>query len=334
MRPRVERALDLLAPHARLLLAVSGGPDSVALMLLSAQWRARPSHEVAVATVDHGLRPDSHAEARLVADWARALGFEHHLLEWEGEKPATRIQERARGARYALLADCAARIGASAIVTAHHADDQAETILFRLARGSGVSGLAGMAASARCNGLALLRPLLGLRKSTLVGVCEAARHPYVSDPSNANEAYARVKLRRLMPMLEELGLGAEALLRLGTRAARASVALDACAARLRARALLEAGAGSARFDAAALRGAPLELLQRLLAVEIARIAPRSQLRLDRLERAAQRLAEALNDDHKLRMTLADLLLDSENGSVTLRPAPPRRGNAQKGAEGS
>ncbi len=157
-------------------------------MLLCAQWRERAGHDVAVATVDHGLRPDSHAEAEQVGGWARALRLPHYLLRWEGEKPATRIQERARMARYALLADCAARIGASAIVTAHHADDQAETILFRLTRGSGVSGLAGMAAHGRCAGVELLRPLLGLRKSALVEICEAARHPYISDPSNANEA--------------------------------------------------------------------------------------------------------------------------------------------------
>ncbi len=328
------RALELLAPHESLLLAVSGGPDSVALMLLCAQWRERDSHHVAVATVDHGLRPDSHAEAELVGGWARAMGFPHHLLRWEGEKPGTRIQERARAARYALLADCAARIGASAIVTAHHADDQAETILFRLTRGSGVSGLAGMAASGQLGGGALLRPLLGLRKATLVEICEAARHPYVSDPSNANEAYARVKLRKLMPTLEELGLDTAALLRLGARAARASDALDACAASLRARALLHAGTEAARFDAAALREAPLELLQRLLATEIARLAPESRLRLDRLERAALRLSAALRSGDSLRITLADLLLDAESDAVVLRPAPPRRNQAPEAGEGS
>jgi len=125
MTPEAERALDLLAPCRSLLLAVSGGPDSVALMLLCAGWRDRASHDIAVATVDHGLRPESRAEAERVGDWARALGFAQHLLTWTGDKPATRIQERARDARYRLLADCAQRIGADAIVTAHHADDQA-----------------------------------------------------------------------------------------------------------------------------------------------------------------------------------------------------------------
>lgn len=334
MTQNARPALDLFAPHRRLLLAVSGGPDSVALMLLCAQWDARASHDMAVATVDHGLRPGSGAEAEQVAGWAQALGFSHHLLRWEGDKPATRIQERARATRYALLADCAKSIEATAIVTAHHADDQAETILFRLTRGSGVSGLAGMAACGRCGDLALLRPLLDMPKSTLIGICAAAHHPYVADPSNANEAYARVRLRRLMPALAELGLDAEGLLRLGARAARASEALDLCAAELRARALLDGGAELASLDGAALREAPLELLQRVLAGEIARLAPESQLRLDRLERAARRLSEALASGHNFRTTLADLLLDARRGAVTLRRAPPRRKSAPGGGDGS
>ncbi len=324
MTPDVLAALDPLAPHRSLLLAVSGGPDSVALMLLCAQWPARAGHEIAVATVDHGLRPGARDEAEEVGRWARTLGFQHHLLTWEGEKPATRIQERARDARYALLADCARRIGATAVVTAHHADDQAETILFRLTRGSGVSGLAGMATRGRCGDVALLRPLLGLRKSALVEICQAAGRPFFSDPSNANEAFARVRLRNLMPALAALGLDTDALLRLGARASRADAALEACATTLRARALLEAGPQATRFDSAALRGAPAELLQRLLAAEIERLAPGAQLRFDRLERAALRLSDTLSCAGKLRITLANLLLDAAPEVVTLQPAPPRR----------
>lgn len=318
------RALDLLAPHRGLLLAVSGGPDSVALMLLCAEWGERAGHDIAVATVDHGLRPESRAEAEQVGVWARALGFSHHLLTWTGEKPATRIQERARAARYALLADCAATIGAAAVVTAHHADDQAETILFRLTRGSGVSGLSGMSAVARSGAVALLRPLLGLPKATLLGVCAAAGQAYFTDPSNANDAYARARLRKLAPILSELGLDRAALLRLGARAARADSALDACAESLGRRARLETGPDLTRFEANIIREAPLELTQRILSAEIRRLAPEARLRLDRLERAALRLAEALHTGEKLRLTLAGLLLETSGEAVALRPAPPRR----------
>lgn len=324
-------ALDLLRPHRGLLLAVSGGPDSVALMLLCAQWTERGAHEIVVATVDHGLRAEARSEAEQVGEWARALGFPHHLLTWEGDKPSTRIQERAREARYGLLERCANEIGASAIVAAHHADDQAETILFRLTRGSGVSGLAGMAAESRCGTVALLRPLLGFAKSALVEVCEEAAHPFFSDPSNANEAYARARLRQLTPTLAKQGLDNSALLRLGARAARADAALASCAEAARAKALLESDQRRARFDPEALRELPLELLQRVLAMEIERLAPEAQLRLDRLERAALRLSQALKSGAALRLTLADILLEFQADGVTLSPAPPRRGHATKSA---
>lgn len=316
--------LDLLKPRRGLLLAVSGGPDSVALMLLCAHWAERSVHDIAVATVDHGLRVAARAEAEQVGEWSRALGFRHHLLTWEGDKPSSRIQERAREARYALLARCAKEIGASAIVTAHHADDQAETILFRLTRGSGVSGLAGMAAESRCGTIALLRPLLGVSKSALVDVCEKAAHPFFDDPSNADEAFARARLRNLMPTLAQQGLDAAALLRLGARAARADAALASCAKAARARALLASDERRARFDPAALRELPLELLQRVVALEIERLAPGAQLRLDRLERAALRLSKSLENGAALRLTLADILLESRENGVSLSPAPPRR----------
>ncbi|MGJ0509255.1 MAG: tRNA lysidine(34) synthetase TilS [Methylocystis sp.] len=334
MKPDATRGLDLLAPHPGLLLAVSGGPDSVALMLLCARWPGRAAHRIDVATVDHGLRPGSRDEAEQVGNWARALGFTHHLLSWAGEKPATRIQERAREARYRLLADCARAIGASAIVTAHHADDQAETILFRLTRGSGVAGLSGMSPASALGPVALLRPLLASRKSALVGLCEAAGHPYVADPSNADDAYARVRLRKLAPVLDGLGLDTEALLRLGARAAQADAALRDCASDLRRRALLESGPDHACFAAAELRDAPLELTQRLVAGELARLAPDAYVRLDRLERAVGRLAGALRDGERLRLTLGGLVFDSTPELLTVRPAPPRRTRQPEVDQGS
>ncbi len=323
------RALALLEPYGSLLLAVSGGPDSLALLRLVAQWPQRHRHSVAVATVDHGLRPDSRAEAAQVGDWARALGFDHHLLAWTGGKPTTRIQERARAARYALLAECARETGARAVVTAHHADDQAETILFRLTRGSGVAGLAGMAPIGRLGELPLLRPLLGLTKAELVAVCETAGQPYVTDPSNANDLYARVRLRRLVPALAELGLDRAALLRLGARAARADAALVESAEALRAGARRDIGPDESRFDGAALREAPPELLQRLLATEIGRLAPVATVRLDRLERASARLSTSLKNGETLRLTLADLSIEAGPRGLMLRRAPPRRGGQER-----
>ncbi|HYA80449.1 MAG TPA: tRNA lysidine(34) synthetase TilS [Methylocystis sp.] len=310
-----------LAAEPALLLAVSGGPDSVALMLLASRWSQRPERTV-VATVDHGLRPEAQDEALRVAEWARTLGFAHRLLRWEG-RPATRLQERARDARYALLAACARDIDARcAVVTAHHADDQAETILFRLTRGSGVAGLSGMAKASSLDGLKLLRPLLDIPKASLESVCAEAGHPYFRDPSNENPKFARAKLRALAATLVAQGLDREALLRLGRRAARSDAALKFFTAQAQERSLVVSEPSRARFDAEALRALPQEILLRLLEGQIFRLGSKAP-RLDRLERATEAVAAALEGRARLKLTLAEVLIEVTDASVTLRRAPPR-----------
>ncbi len=205
------------------------------------------------------------------------------ILVWQGDKPKTRIQERAREARYELLCACAAEIGADYLVTAHHADDQAETILFRLLRGSGFAGLAGMPRMAQRGGLTFLRPLLDCPKSALIAVCEAQDQPYFRDPSNENPAFARAQLRRLLPLLAEEGLDREALLRLGRRAARVDLALDATVEKLRARLPATRDEDSFSAPIGALAAEPAEILGRLIEAEIQRVASARPVRLDRLE---------------------------------------------------
>jgi len=321
--PDPDRALAPLAAHDALLLAVSGGPDSVALALLAARWPLGSQKRIEIATVDHGLRADAAQEAAQVGEWARAWGFPHHILRWEGEKPATRIQERAREARYRLLSARAREIGATAIVTAHHSDDQAETVLFRLTRGSGVAGLAAMATQSRIDGLALLRPLLGFRKAELERVCAEAGHAYFRDPSNENPAYARVRLRRLADTLAAEGLDAEALLRLSARAARAEQALAWSAEKIALEPPAERGEGRFRVEAEALRALPREFLLRLLAAEIARIGG-GEPRLERLERASERLADALATETRFKTTLGGATVTFEGDAVVISPEPPRR----------
>ncbi len=322
--PAALAALELLAPYDSLLLAVSGGPDSVALMLLAARWSGRAVRRIAVATVDHGLRDGSLAEAEMVRDWAQQLGFTHHHLTWVGDKPSSRIQERARTARYALLADCAVAIEAQAIVTAHHADDQAETILFRLTRGSGVAGLSGMGRLAPCGPVTLLRPLLETPKSDLEAICREAGHPYVTDVSNQDEKFARARLRRLAPALAGLGLDRAALTRLGRRARQATEALDFYARAARDTARIDEEVDRARFDSSALARLPAEILLRVLAMEIARLAPAPQLRLDRLERLGETLVAALADGRKWRATLAGVLIEKRKNELILRRELSRR----------
>ncbi len=317
-------ALDLLDDYDAILLAVSGGPDSVALMLVAAQWAGRAERRIEVATVDHGLRADSAAEAALVGDWARALGFAHHLLVWAGEKPSSRVQERARDARYALLIDCAVATGARAIVTAHHADDQAETILFRLSRGTGVAGLSGMADVAPCGPVALARPFLEASKADLEQICRAAGHPFLSDPSNANEKFARARMRRLAPVLAEQGLDRGSLTRLGRRARRASAALEFYAQSTMRSARIDCDDDCVRLHAAKMLQAPAEIVLRVLETEIARLAPAARIRLDRLERLGESLAPALADGRAWRTTLAGVLIETRKNELILRRAPPRQ----------
>jgi tRNA(Ile)-lysidine synthase len=318
-------------PFSRVLLAVSGGPDSVALMLLATRWaRQRPEAlHLSVATVDHGLRPRSATEAAAVAEWAAALGLAHATLRWEGPKPQTRVQERARQKRYELLLAHAKEIGAEAIATGHHADDQAETILFRLARGSGVTGLAGMAPVGERDGRRILRPLLAHDKAALVATCEAAAHPYFSDPSNADAGYARTRIRDLLAELEPEGLNRRVLLQLGRRAARAEAALVELTRRCSTR--LDATRTPDRFvaDIRLLAVEPDEIVLRVLAHEIKAINMGRAVRLDRLESLAARLSAALRSGAGLSATLAGVLLELDPGGTLKLRRESARGRSAR-----
>ena len=196
-------------PKPIIAAAVSGGPDSMALVLLLQKWARRKRGSVLALTVDHGLRPESAKEARDVAKWMKARGIAHAVLKWKGEKPASGVQRVARDARYALLIDACAARGILHLAVAHHAGDQAETILFRRERDSGAEGLAGMPAQRSLGAVRLIRPLLDFPKSRLVAAVEAERQPFVEDPSNVSPRYARTDLRRRLA--REPGLGRELL---------------------------------------------------------------------------------------------------------------------------
>lgn len=190
--------LDALAPaNQRIGIAVSGGPDSLALLLLAAA--ARPGR-VQAATVDHRLRPASGEEAAMVASLCARLGVPHSILiaDWT-DPPASNLQSEARAMRYRLLTDWARDFGIPAIATAHHADDQAETLLMRLARGAGVGGLGGVRARrALAEDVMLVRPLLSWRKAELVSVVEVAGVKAVDDPTNRDPRHDRVRIRKVL----------------------------------------------------------------------------------------------------------------------------------------
>ncbi|MBB5752599.1 tRNA lysidine(34) synthetase TilS [Prosthecomicrobium pneumaticum] len=307
-----------LAGHRRLALAVSGGPDSLALLVLVDRWArsgAAPA-DLLVLTVDHALRAGSAAEAAAVAAFAARLGRACRVLVRRGPAPTADIEAAARAARYRLLADAARADGAEALVTAHHRDDQAETFLLRLARGSGVYGLAAMRPESLHNGLPLLRPLLDLPRARLRTALDGVTLPPglpVEDPHNTDPRFARARLRALMPRLAAEGFDAARLAATAQALGRAADALEAVADRLIAGHVAVDFAAAVALDAAAWAEAPDEIGLRVLA-RILRAAGGGAVvpRLDRLERldAAMRAALA---GAPLSRTLAGLHVEHGNG---------------------
>jgi tRNA(Ile)-lysidine synthase len=306
-----------------ILAAVSGGPDSMAMMHLLARWGLEHRIPIFVATVDHGLRPEAAEEAAFVAREAGALSLLHRTLVWTGEKPKTGLQEAAREARYRLLIQYAREVGASHIVTAHTQDDQAETILMRLAKGSGLKGLAGMRREWNREGITHARPLLDWPKVALLDLCQTSGWRFVIDPSNADERFARVRWRKLMPLLAGEGLTASRLARLAERVAQADEALEIEAREALESANPEAGEGVFSFQAACLADEPFEIGLRILAQALGRIDIEN-IRLQRLESCVERLRKAIPARESLRLTIAGTLLDLDRaGLLRMRPEPPR-----------
>jgi tRNA(Ile)-lysidine synthase len=218
---------ESLTFHAHVALAVSGGSDSTALMWLAARWAEalEDSPKISVLTVDHGLRTEAKAECRQVAAWAEVLGLTSHILTSTAERPASGLQAKARALRYGLMRDWCQAKGATLLVTAHTLEDQAETFLMRLARGSGIRGLAAMRPD-EAGALLLERPLLGTSRAALRATLTAASHPWIEDPSNADDRFERVRLRKALVGLSELGLTPDAIARSAARLERALIPLE------------------------------------------------------------------------------------------------------------
>jgi tRNA(Ile)-lysidine synthase len=302
-------------------------------MHLLAAWREggeRPP--IVVATVDHGLRQESAGEARQVGRWAKALGLRHKTLIWRGDKPGTGIQEAAREERYRLLADLARKVKASHVVTAHTLDDQAETVVMRLVRGTGVGGLAGMRPALVRDEITLARPFLGIAKVRLLATCAAAGWPYLDDPSNADPRFTRGRLRNeLMPLLAREGLTADRLASLAERARRDADALEARALAVLVAVRIDAQGEAEKgfeLDAERLAAEPDAIFLRVVARSLADVlGPRTPpVRLERFEaRILGDLRGALRRGVAWRMNLGGALLHLKpGGRLTVQPEPPRR----------
>ena len=318
-----------LGSSAGVLLAVSGGPDSTALLFLAARWAKslKQKPQLIAATVDHGLRKESKREAADVAKLAGKLGVPHRILNWTGKKPKSGIQQSARQARYALLSEAAKRAGATHIVTAHTLDDQAETVLMRMARGSGIGGLAGMARRSRLDGLVLVRPFLDIPKARLVATLKAAKIPYVEDPSNTDPKYTRARLRPLMTSLVPEGLDARRLGVLAARLRRADAALDGETERVIAALGAEmAGQGAITLPAANFTKLPSEIALRVLGRAVAKRATEGPVELGKLEALLAAVVSAAQKRPKaaFRRTLAGALVSASGEKISVEAAPARK----------
>jgi tRNA(Ile)-lysidine synthase len=327
-----------------LVLAVSGGPDSVALMWLAARWRRTllRGPRLVAATVDHGLRKEAAREAREVKRLARALDLDHRTLRWSGPKPKSGVPAAARRERYRLLAKAARAAGATHVLTAHTRDDQAETLLMRLLRGSGIAGLGAMARESMRDGVVLARPFLAVPKAQLIATLNKAGLAYADDPTNRDIAFTRPRLRMLLPQLAAEGGDTRALARLASRLARANAAVEVLAdgaeryLALRGGMMPDAAGRDAvkSFDANAFARMPEEIRLRLLLRAIDRVGHEGPAELGKVEVLLAQLDRAVaakpgKDSAKaavvkLKQTLAGAVVSVDGTWIKIAPAPRRR----------
>lgn len=304
-----------LGAEERLGVAVSGGPDSMALLLLAhAAYKGR----VIAATVNHGLRPDAAGEAAFVAGLCSKLGVAHRILVLASDPRSSRggVQARAREGRYRLLGEWLAEERVNLMATAHHLEDQAETLLMRLARGAGVDGLAAIRPKALLWNAAVLRPLLGWRRHELAAIAEAAGLTAIDDPSNRDPAYDRTAFRALLgrePLLDPTRLAKSAANLLGAGDAIHWAADEAMSTKLK-----WPDDQTIAVEVANLPPAIMRLL-------VSHALMTMQTRVGKFHGPIEGLDDFIaNVESKGVATLAGVKCSASEDIWTFRPAPPRR----------
>ncbi len=257
------RAQFHATPPARLAVAVSGGGDSTALLHILARCFDPDPVELFALSVDHGLRPEAADEAAQVGVLANRLGVRHEVLKWTGWDGSGNLQDQARRARYRLLTDWAKANEIAVLALGHTADDQAETVVMRLARSSGVTGLAGISARRTVNGVTICRPMLGLGRNQLRTYLRRNDVAWSEDPSNVDLRYDRIKARQTLELLEPLGVTATALSNVARNMSKAREALDWYSF-LAARELAVINGGDVVLELHKYRTLPDEIARRLL----------------------------------------------------------------------
>lgn len=303
-------------PPDPLGVAVSGGSDSLALLILLKDWRDAGGPRVCAVTVDHGLRPEGAAEAAEVARICAGWDIPHDTLQWQGWDGRGNLPDRARRARYALMADWASERGVSCIALGHTLDDQAETFLMRLAREAGVDGLSAMAPRWVQDGVNFTRPALELSREALRDVLRERGISWAEDPTNDDMAYERARARKVLAALAPLDIGAETLARVAGNLADARDALDACIARS-ARDIARIEEGDVLIARAGLGAQEPEIARRLLQEALSWI---SGARYPPRRAAMARLLQGIADGNGQTLHGCRLTLDAETLRITREEA--------------
>lgn len=310
-----------LTDFKRIALAVSGGPDSLALMLLAHDY-ARLTNSLqrfVVYSVDHGLRPEAAGEVAFVVREAKRLGFKARGMRWDGPRPRTGIPAAARLARYELFGAAMKADRADVLVTAHHLGDQAETVLMRLAHGSGVEGLRGMDLFSQVGDVLIARPLLHVDPDVLSGIVRAAGLTAVADPSNADLDYERVRWRQLLPQLAAAGLTPERLSRFADRMRDTESALVAMTAEAMSKVAFDETSPGAAFGRDLLKVIPRGIAIRVVARVLDRVGGgRKPHALAAVEALTDRLIR-----EPVRTTLHGCIIRSGGRTVRVMREPDR-----------
>ena len=310
------RFSDGITKERSIAVAVSGGPDSMALCGLLSVWAKseRPDLKIHAITVDHRLRPESGTEAKSVGKTLKIFpNITHRILVWaHDETPSSRVQETARQARYDLIYTYMKKEGLKHLFLGHHQDDQAETVLFRLAKGSGLDGLSGMEPYQETEeGIVLCRPLLSAAKDGLVAYCQNNNILFHNDPSNEADRFARVRMRRSMDILAQEGLTAKRLSVTARRVSRARKALEELSKNSLNQSILEKDTNRLVLKLSVIQNCPEEIGLRVVLRAMEILVP-SENYGPRLERVEELFSDLMKPDAFRKRTLSGIIFDRKD----------------------
>jgi tRNA(Ile)-lysidine synthase len=314
----------------RVAVAVSGGSDSMALALLAKDWATRAGISLLALTVDHGLRPESAREAEIVSEWLNERGIETRVLRWNGPYPESGIQDAARNARYTLMEEACVKAGISSLLLGHQLEDQLETLLMRLSKGSGLDGLSAMENAALRGKLTLLRPLLSVRRQVLRDYLKSLDQGWIDDPSNENPVYTRTRVGAVLGEMQQLpGSSLETIALSLSRLQRASRSLDGLAMQIIETQGDVSPFGFVRLPLDSLENCPDELALRILSIIFRACGGGQRIKLTALEKLYQQLFKEKRGNGG---TIAGAQIQKSRGGWLFCREPGRAGLPSLGIE--